>query len=404
MRFVLGILISIFFISVHAQTERVPFPHHTDYYPGIIKPDHVARHILDSAVLSFYLDWKKKYIREACNRNEYYVWSEGIKNTISVSEGQGYGMQIVVFMAGADTDAHAIYDGLYSYFCKHPSGRSSSLMAWKQKAGCKDADLSSATDGDMDIAFSLLLADKQWGSKGIINYKLEGEKMLSAIMEQEINKQKWSLLLSNEVQQDSKDYFDMRSSDFMPATFRTFGEVSQSKNWQAVIQANYKTFKKVQKEFSADAGLVPDFLQILHGKLRPAKSRYLESVYDGCYNYNACRVPWRVALDYILNGDKRSKEFIDPINIWIKETTSGKPDNISAGYTLGGDDLPRRNFEALSFICPFAVAAMTDKKHQLWLNKLWDYIVGFKLREFDYYDNSIKMICMIIISGNYWQP
>jgi hypothetical protein len=31
-------------------------------------------------------------------------------------------------------------------------------------------------------------------------------------------------------------------------------------------------------------------------------------------------------------------------------------------------------------------------------------MTGFKLKDFDYYDNSIKMLCMLIISGNYWIP
>ena len=42
---------------------------------------------------------------------------------------------------------------------------------------------SSATDGDMDIAYSLLLADKQWGSDGEIDYLKQGKKVIDAIME-----------------------------------------------------------------------------------------------------------------------------------------------------------------------------------------------------------------------------
>ena len=95
---------------------------------------------------------------------------------------------------------------------------------------------------------------------------------------------------------------------------------------------------------------------------------------------------------------------MEPINKWIQETTGNNPDNISAGYTLAGDDLKTRNFEALSFICPFAIAAMVDKKNQARLNKLWDYTTNFKLKDFDYYDNSIKMIDLIILSHNYWTP
>jgi hypothetical protein len=130
----------------------------------------------------------------------------------------------------------------------------------------------------------------------------------------------------------------------------------------------------------------------------------MESRYDGAYNYNACRVPWRIATDYILTGDSRSKIFAERINYWIRLTTENIPDNISAGYTLGGDDLRGRNFEAMSFISSFAVSAMVSAENQEWLNKLWSYILSFDLDQFDYYDNSIKMIELIIISGNYWSP
>jgi hypothetical protein len=58
----------------------------------------------------------------------------------------------------------------------------------------------------------------------------------------------------------------------------------------------------------------------------------------------------------------------------------------------------------LSFIAPFAVSAEVDSKNQLWLNKVWNYTTAFKLKDFDYYDNTIKLIDMIIVSGNYWCP
>jgi hypothetical protein len=47
---------------------------------------------------------------------------------------------------------------------------------------------------------------------------------------------------------------------------------------------------------------------------------------------------------------------------------------------------------------------MIDSSNQQWLNDIWDYMTGFKLEDFDYYDNSIKMLSMLIISGNYWTP
>jgi hypothetical protein len=105
----------------------------------------------------------------------------------------------------------------------------------------------------------------------------------------------------------------------------------------------------------------------------------------------------------LLTGDIRAKSFVTPINAWIRQTTNNDTYNLSAGYSLSGNDLKGRYFEALSFVAPFGVSAMVDGKNQQWLNKVWNYLVAFKLEDYDYYDNTIKLLNMIIISGNYWQ-
>ncbi len=390
--------------SLTAQPASRPFPQHIDYVAGSIKPTIIAQSKLDDSVCSFYDSWKERYINNDCGDGECYVWFERPGKKQCVSEGQGYGMIIVALMAGYDTSAKAIYDGLFRYYKAHPSNYNPHLMAWAQTKDFKDIDKTSATDGDMDIAYSLLLAHKQWGSNGSINYLLQAKEMIAAIMKEEINPQTFSILLSDAIEPDSKDYFDTRSSDFMPAHFKAFEKYSGNMNWQKVIDTNYKLFNFLQKEYSPDAGLVPDFIININKKAEPAHPSFLESRYDCFYNYNACRVPWRIATDFLLNGDERSKDFVEKINEWIKETTQSKPDNISAGYNLQGDDLKNRNFEAISFIAPFAVAAMVDSKNQVWLNDLWNYIEGFDIDQFDYYDNSIKMISLLLLSGNYWNP
>jgi len=383
-----------------------PFPQHVTYKAGCILPNHISRQQMDDSVRSFYKAWKKRYVRKGCNTDEYYVWFEGpyTHNKQCVSEGQGYGMIITVLMAGADTAAQTVYNGLYRYYKSHPSRNDPYLMAWAQKKDCSNIDGTSATDGDMDIAYSLLLADTQWGSNGKINYREEGRHMINAILQKEINQKTFSVLLSNSSEHDSKDYFDMRTSDFMPAHFRAFRDVSGNADWNKAVDSNYKLFKYLQDTYSPEAGLFPDFINKVGTQVRPARPRYLESRHDGSYNYNACRIPWRIATDYIVNGEPRAADMVTKINRWIQGTTKGNPDNISAGYSLGGEDLKDRYYEALCFIGPFSVAAMVGKDNQPWLNKLWDYMVGFRMSGFDYYDNSIKMINMIILSGNYWPP
>jgi endo-1,4-beta-D-glucanase Y len=392
-----------------------PFPQHSAYQGKAILPNQLSREAMDDSVRSFYLQWKKHYILDGCKEGEKYVWFEGTKgNNICVSEGQGYGMMIVALMAGFDSTAQETYDCLYRYYRSHPSTTSPDLMAWMQTRYCRSVDGGTATDGDMDIAYSLLLADAQWGRHSNIPYRQKALEMIAAIKREEINPLTYIVMEANEETPRSKDFYDMRSSDFMPDHIRAFRQATGDPAWDSVLNNNYEVFHYLQDTYSPDAGLVPDFIKHIHLRANdsvaeqvsavPAQPNYLESKYDGVYNFNACRVPWRIAADYLVSGDQRAADFLARINPWIRSTTKGNPDNISAGYNLSGEDLPHRYFEALCFICPFAVAAMASPDNQQWLNKLWDYITQFKMKDFDYYDNSIKMIDLIILSGNYWAP
>jgi endoglucanase len=384
-----------------------PFPQHSSYQTGTILPDHVDQEVLDDSVRVFYRAWKKHYVLPACTDGEKYIWFEGTKGeNICVSEGQGYGMMIVALMAGFDSSAQETYDCLYRFYKSHPSTTSSDLMAWMQTKNCLSLDGGTATDGDMDIAYSLLLADAQWGRHSNIPYHQQALQMIAAIRREEINPVTYIVMEANGESPRSKDYFDMRSSDFMPDHIRAFREATGDPFWDTVLDNNYREFRYLQETYSPDAGLVPDFIKDIKVTPEvsgiPAQPNYLESKYDGVYNFNACRVPWRIAADYLVSGDQRAADFLARINPWIRSTTKEKPDNISAGYNLSGEDLPHRYYEALCFICPFAVAAMANENNQQWLNNLWDYVVHFRLKDFDYYDNSIKMIDLIILSGNYW--
>jgi endo-1,4-beta-D-glucanase Y len=402
--FLITILLLVWFAGF-SQVSRRPFPQHSAYFKGVIVPNHIAQKELDDSVVAFYHQWEQRYVRKSSCSESYYVWSENSgKDNECVSEGQGYGMMIVAMMSTVDRSEQNLFDGLFRYYQAHPSSSNRFLMSWAQSNNCGKFEESSASDGDIDIAYSLLLADAQWTSKGEINYKLEADNIINAIQEQEVNSKSFNILQSNSIESDSPDYFDMRSSDFIPSAFRVFAGNSSSKIWDKVIDSNYQLFSYLQKTYSSGAGLIPDFIKDINTKPVPVKGFYLESKYDGFYNYNACRVPWRIATDYIVDGENRAKQFVEPLNKWIMETTTNNPDNISSGYTLAGDDLKERNYEALSFISSFGVAAMVDSKNQLWLNKLWDYMIHFKLSDFDYYDNSIKMLAIIIMSHNYWTP
>ena len=47
---------------------------------------------------------------------------------------------------------------------------------------------------------------------------------------------------------------------------------------------------------------------------------------------------------------------------------------------------------------------MVNATNQLWLNKLWTNITSKVIANDAYFGNSIKMIDLIVLSGNWWTP
>ena len=405
-------LLAFPFATLHAlgAGELRPFPQHTVYTGGTIKPAR-SQAELDGAVLGFYKVWKAKYLRSTGDGQRYVFCNAEKsfpKNTYSVSEGHGYGMLLAVLMAGADSEARADFDGLYRFFRVHPAENNADLMAWRQVSKNKGVTLTeggddrdSATDGDMDIACALLMADAQWGSRGGIDYRKEAGKVITAIGAAETNPQRHTLTLGSWVDDESPKWSDLRPSDFMPAHLRAFAAVSGEPRWMQIADASYRLLGEMVAAANPKTGLVPDFMVWKKGNYLPAPPVYLEGRNDGCYFYNSCRVPWRVGIDYLLTGDQRALALLQPLNTWIQQTTGGDPGKINAGYRLDGN--PLKKDDSAAFIGPLAVAAMSDPACQAWLNALWSDLLNRELANEDYFGNTVKLLTMIVVSGNWWQ-
>jgi endo-1,4-beta-D-glucanase Y len=389
------------------------FPQHTPYAAGSIRPDHITQEEMDRVVAQTYDEWKTMYIRQGCDEGRYYLHTNistgGGSQTISISEGHGYGMVITALMAGHDPEARTIFDGMVLFLRDHPSSGDPALMAWNQVEGCTDLDgngtTASATDGDMDIAYALLLADAQWGSDGAVNYRDEAVKTINAIMAQEVNPASLTLQLGDWVNLDNPvHYHATRSSDWMIGHLRAFLAATGDQRWQQVIDNTYATLSTIQTNYSPATGLLPDFVVDTNASPHPADSGFLEGDWDGRYSYNACRFPWRIGTDFMINGEARAKAALAPFNAWIQQASGGDPARIDSGYALDGSMGDQRRYTDLSFVAPIGVSAMAGAENQQWLNSLWDFIVARPVRDGGYYDNTLKMMSLIVISGNWWQP
>ncbi|AJS61487.1 licheninase [Paenibacillus sp. IHBB 10380] len=411
---------------IGTDTQK-PFPQHTVTAAGSIKPNHQPQSQIDATVARLYDEWKKKYLKKnpylkVTAPSQYYVWyADGDwfekehddelnvdYDSITVSEAHGYGMLITANMAGHDPEAKSYFNGLYRYFRAHPSGINPDLMAWKQgDTGRAIVDVSgvdSATDGDMDIAYALLLADSQWGSNGEINYLAEAKKVINAIMKNDVNHSDWTLKLADWVDDSDPKYGSAtRPSDFMLQHLKDFRNVTGDRNWDRVIDKTYSISQELYNKFSPNAGLLPDFVVKKDGKYVPAEPKFLESETDGDYSYNSSRTPWRIGTDYLLTGDNRAKEQLNKLTKWIRQQTKDDPSQIKAGYKLDGS-AALEEYGDTAFSAPMMVGAMLDAGNQNWLNGLWDYNAGLSTSEDVYFGNTLRLLSMIVVSGNWWTP
>ncbi|MBO0859538.1 MAG: chitosanase [Chloracidobacterium sp.] len=356
---------------------------------------------MNNSIKSYYAYWKKTYIRQSNGVTPgggYYVFMKGTGGSgdeITTSEAHGYGMIILALMAGYDAQAKQYFDGMFNMFDKHRSTNNPNNMSWvidKSESPSKDQD--SATDGDMDIAYALLLAHYQWGSNGNIDYLSQARNIITKGV-------KAGTMSSETKRARLGDSFDdkyaTRASDWMTDHFKAYQKATNDNFWGEATNTVYELIKEITVNYAPSTGLMPDF--IVSRAARPAAPNFLEAKTDGEYSWNACRFPWRVATDYAHTGSPEARAAANKMVNWLKSSTGNDPRKIKAGYKLDGT--PLSNSGSAAFTAPFAAASIVDNSHQAFLNSSWEIIKDWKD---SYYGDTINLLCQILISGNWWSP
>ncbi len=400
---------SVTIAASHPPHPAKPFPVHLEKSKTILYPDHLSQDKLDLLVIDVYEKWKRKYlisVKPDSNGKQLYRISAGKrKKNKTYSEGMGYGMLLTVHMAGYDIDAKVIFDGLWRFVKKNPSRVDKRFMAYQ--VPIRRDRRNSAFDGDADIALALLLADMQWGSNGAINYRDSAVKIIDALMAKVVGGKSRLPMLGDWVQQNGRKYnqYTIRSSDLLLSHFKIFSAVStENEHWNEVVLSTQDFIEFKQTHFSPVSGLLPDFAVAGKKKgqeYKPAKGRFLEGKRDGQYYYNATRVPWRIGVDAILMGDQKSINHVRRIGSWVVTETKGKPDNIKPGYSLAGKPLAGQDYISKAFIAPLGIAGMVSGTDQSFVNDAFDLSVNLQQ---DYYEDSIGLLCLLLMTGNFWLP
>ncbi len=369
-----------------------PFASHRTPYVAGITPSDVAQSTQDALIRTQYDKWKAKGVQARCGGN-VVVFNAGYA---TVSEGAGYGMLLSVLMAGHDGQARELFDGLFKVVRSHPAYSTPypALMEWRVNADCSGAgDGWNAMDGDLDIAMALLMADKQWGSSGSVNYKAEALSTIAALKAYNMTPDGFTKGLPSPN--------NNRTSDYMITHFKAFKRATGDAFWDTATDKAFYLLNLMQSTYAPTTGLIPDF--IINTGTNPAPSTgYIGdgNAMEGFYYWNACRLPWRLASDYVTSGDNRSKVVTGRIIDFFQSSTGGNPALIQSGYKLDGTSLA--TFQNGSYIGPATAGAMVDARFQPFLNSLWSY--SSANLSSGYYETELQLLSLIVASGNWWNP
>jgi endoglucanase len=311
-----------------------------------------------------YEAWKLSHV-EACANGSKVVVRDGEV----ISSGIAYGLLLSVAMAD-----QPLFDGLWKFYQDHLDKKG--LMNWKT-AKCEapgNNNENAATDADLDATMALIQASSRWPNAPA-GYLAKAEALAAKIIQFETEMcDGRRILRPGDAFGGCSDAFNPRinPSYFSPAYYKVFAHYfsAQSAVWLALSDASYQLYAIYQ---ARSDNLVPDW-SAPDGSLIAGQNQY---------SYDACRVPWRVAVDYAWTGDKRAKIFMENISSWVDEH--------------GG--LPRAAQQQNSaFVGAFALAGGYDQ------GKFDGYMSGWlgaQLDDTPTYQGTLRVLYLLVAAGKF---
>ena len=438
------------------------FPQHVQYHVHQMMPSDKSQEQLDDMIIELFRQFLIHDLIVDSNSPQnweefrlafrhYQSWAVNNDSIdvshLTVSESHGYGMMMLAYMAGSEdrlnlspdqwlfgcTSLKHYFDAMVRTVLEFPSvtgGLDNKLFAWELKGYPRDGDNrtgyieengikkapftrpgngTSATDGDMDIIYALILADKQWGSEGTYNYKQMALDMLESFWKYCIHRDYHTLLLGDWAQGSRGQRLGdaTRPSDFILSHLKAFDAIDETHDWQLVIDATYQVIQEIrdaENNLGNENGMLPDFVIRSDDEWKVPDGHVLEGTGDGTFAYNACRVPWRLGTDYILYGDivigdsAMYDYIIEPLDYFAKNIGNMNqmgPFNMD-GSSVGWTD-PHL------FAPPFLLPAVITARDQEWVDIIWSWD-GINAYQGDNYADYIKLLVLLTASGNYWIP
>jgi len=236
------------------------------------------------------------------------------QDKITTSEGQSYALLRAVW-----SDDKEIFDTVWEWTRTNLNRQDDSLFGWRwgeREDGSfgfmANGGENSATDGDSDIALALIFATQRWNDPA---YQDEAIKILNDIWiysTEDVNGKRY--LLAGRWA-TSKSEIVLNPSYFMPYSWRIFDEVDPTHDWNSLINPAYEVLTesgRMTLRDQAGVGLPPNWISLAKpsGELKAPEPIELSTT----YSYDAMRIPWRIALDYLWYKDEQALTYLQSLS------------------------------------------------------------------------------------------
>lgn len=234
-----------------------------------------------------------------------------LQQNTTTSEAQSYAMLRAVWV-----DDKKTFDNVYTFTQANLKRRTDHLFGWRygtlpngSVGFLPEGGSNSASDADSDIAFALILAGKRWNNPYYIN---EAKQLLPDIWKTETATASGKrYFIAGNWAQDATELI-INPSYFAPYEWRVFAQVDKYDSWLSLLKPAYQLLHDVGTnplDTGSSVGLPPDWVSLdrTTGQLSAPRQQNLSTH----YSFDAMRIPWRIALDYLWNKDVDAKDYLN---------------------------------------------------------------------------------------------
>lgn len=368
--------------GINTGGGAVPFGSNTQYEYGIMPTNLPSSGTYSQATKAgtAYEAWKNAYVKQ-CSSGVYRVnFDDGYS---TVSEGIAYGMLLSVYADDKD-----LFDGLWAYYKANMNGNG--VMNWKI-SGCSGTSGSNgATDAELDAAMALIIAYEQWGAS---SYSSDAKTLIHNIKAHEmaadgqtLNGDAWGS--TNTCRNPSY---------FAPAYYAEFAKFDSDNAsfWNTAISASNTVLKA---NMNGTSGLVSNWCD------NSGNENTCGNTGSGANGYgaDACRNPWRMAIDYLWHGSSASSA-ATTINAKLTSFVNGYESQLKGPFSNRSVSNPSSGSYVNGSYSTFALSPMTSSSAQSSLNKCYNAVAN--LADVDaYFNSTIRCITLFVLTGNFWAP